>query len=87
MKGIIIYFVFTDNILGEVNAADVILSSILTEFRLSSGIACSGILRVLMKNLVNYCAHTNSGNTCITETDYVQSVVADVSLNVNIYTL
>ncbi|KAK5650752.1 hypothetical protein RI129_001781 [Pyrocoelia pectoralis] len=70
-----------DNVLGEVHLAENIVSSLLPEFRLSSGPACSSLIRKILNNLSNHCIHTNMAQMSISETDYVRSIIAEITLS------
>uniref|UniRef100_A0A1Y1M8F1 Acyl-CoA dehydrogenase/oxidase C-terminal domain-containing protein n=1 Tax=Photinus pyralis TaxID=7054 RepID=A0A1Y1M8F1_PHOPY len=70
-----------DNILGEVHSAEILISSLLTQFRLSCGPACSILVKKLLNDLTKHCTHTNIGQLSISETDYVRSIVAEITLS------
>lgn len=70
-----------DNVLGEVHLAENTVSSLLTQFRLSSGPACSALIRKILNNLSNYCTHTNMAQMSISESDYVRSIIAEIALS------
>ncbi|KAF5281417.1 hypothetical protein FQR65_LT14713 [Abscondita terminalis] len=70
-----------ENIIGIPKGGDSIVASILTEYRLSWGPACSTLIRKLINNLVDHCKTVNMATTNISEADYIRQPIAEMTLS------
>lgn len=68
-----------ENVLGvEGNSQDVI-ASILTEVRLSTGSACTTVMRQFLKKFTEHCKNVSVGGVSIIESDSALTKIGDVS--------
>lgn len=71
---------FLENVLGiEIRSEDVI-SSILTESRLSTGASCATLMRELISKYTEHCKNIRISGTSLIETDTALTKIGDVSL-------
>ncbi|KAK4882088.1 hypothetical protein RN001_005407 [Aquatica leii] len=71
----------TENVIGIPKGGDSVVSSILTEYRLSSGPACTTLIRKMINNLVDHCKGVNMGTISIAEADYVRQAIAEMTIS------
>ncbi|KAF5275973.1 hypothetical protein FQA39_LY00769 [Lamprigera yunnana] len=70
-----------ENVIGCPKKGDSVVSSILADYRLSAGPACATLLRKLLDNVVSHFKDVNIGPASATEADYVQSVIAEMTIS------
>lgn len=72
------YFL-SENVLGlELKAQDIV-SSILTESRLSTGASCITLMRELLRKFTEHCKNVSIGGMNLIETDTALTKIGDVS--------
>lgn len=73
------YMLVLENVLGlELKSQDVV-SSILTESRLSTSASCTTLMKELVGKFTEDCKNINVGGTNVIETDSVLTKIGDVS--------
>lgn len=71
---------FLENVLGiEIRSEDVI-SSILTESRLSTGVSCAILMKELIRKYTEHCKDISISGISLIETDTALTKIGDVSL-------
>ncbi|XP_018579425.1 acyl-CoA dehydrogenase family member 9, mitochondrial [Anoplophora glabripennis] len=68
-----------ENVIGKVNKADVILSSIMNEFRLSSGAACIAITKQILNRLALSMLEQSNDSNMLYKTDAVRGKIAELT--------